>query len=416
MLQEMVDNFLNNALQSDFFAGGLALGALGAGVAMLRVIWIWLYDFIQRRIWVSLTLDNQNSAYRNFCIWMDDTGVLKRSKHVHMTDTGWSRGTKGFAPGVGRHWFFKDKKLCHFQRKISDRTKVGTRHNQRLMETITVTVLFGRVSTILGWIDAGRSIAQNKDRVGPGLHLLKGDYWDAVGDIPRRSLDTVLVDDDRIERLDADMRWFYGAHDWYAQRGVPWRRGYLLYGPPGTGKSSLIRALASELGLDIASLDVGRMGLSDDDLRDAMMESPKKALIAIEDIDAIFVKRDSGEKRTGVSFSGLLNAIDGVAAQEGRALIMTTNHKEKLDPALIRDGRADVHMELGDVNAATAARLFERFFPNELEHCQHFRTVLGDMVVNPSAVQGWLLSNSGDVRKAASAEGLVKIVPNIAAE
>ena len=260
---------------------------------------------------------------------------------------------------------------------------------------------------ILGWIDAGRIIAKNKDRVGPGLHILKGDYWDSVGDIPRRPLDTVLVDDDRIERLVADMRWFYSAQDWYVQRGVPWRRGYLLYGPPGTGKSSLIRALASELSLDIASLDVGRMGLSDDDLRDAMMEAPMKALIAIEDIDAVFVKRDGGEKRSGVSFSGLLNAIDGVAAQEGRALIMTTNHKDKLDPALIRDGRADVHMELGCVNAETAGRLFKRFFPDELKHCERFKVSLEDAFVNPSAVQGWLLSNSGDVERAASAEGLL---------
>lgn len=197
---------------------------------------------------------------------------------------------------------------------------------------------------------------------------------------------------------------------------MPWRRGYLLYGPPGTGKSSLIRALASELSLDIAGLDVGRMGLSDDDLRDAMMEAPKKALIAIEDIDAVFVKRDGGEKRTGVSFSGLLNAIDGVAAQEGRALIMTTNHKEKLDPALIRDGRADVHMELGYINAKTAARLFKRFFPDELEYREQFRAALGDAFVNPSAVQGWLLSNSGDVAQAASAKGLLSKVTSIAAE
>jgi|GEM_PF-4920035 len=215
MIYEAIQSFLTHAMQSDFFAGGIALGAFGAAAAILRVVWIWLHDFIQRRIWVSLTLDNQNSAYRNLCVWMDDTGVLDRSKHVRMTDTGWSRGTKGFAPGSGRHWFFRDGKVCHFQRQISDRTKVGNNHNQRLMETVTVTVLFGRVSTILGWIDAGRTIAKNKDRVGPGLHILKGDYWDSVGDIPRRPLDTVLVDDDRIERLVADMRWFYGAKDWY---------------------------------------------------------------------------------------------------------------------------------------------------------------------------------------------------------
>lgn len=403
---EMLDEMIANALQSDFFAGGLALGAFGVAVATLRVLYMTVYRVVQRRIWVSLTLDNRTSAYRNFNLWMDDTGVLDKSKHVRMTDNRWASGTKGYAPAPGRHWFIRNGKVCHLTRRINDKAKVGAAHNSAPMETLTVTVLFGRVATILGWIDAGRKLAQGKDRAGPGLHLLKGDYWESLGDIAGRAVDTVLVDDDRVDQVLKDMRWFYAARDWYADRGVPWRRGYLLFGPPGTGKSSLIRALATELRLDIASLDVGRMGLTDDDLREAMMCAPKGALIAIEDIDAIFVQRDGGEKRTGVSFSGLLNAIDGVAAQEGRALVMTTNHKAQLDPALIRPGRADVHLELGLVNAATAARLFDRFFPNEAKLSTEFCRALGAASNSPAAIQGWLLSQSDDAKVAATAAGL----------
>ena len=47
-----------------------------------------------------------------------------------------------------------------------------------------------------------------------------------------------------------------------------------------------------------------------------------------------------------LSFSGFLNALDGVRSQEGQILFMTTNHKERLDPALLRPGRADVHVKL----------------------------------------------------------------------
>lgn len=268
-----------------------------------------------RRVWVSLTLDNRSPAYRHFMIWMDHNGVLAGSKHMRPTDGNWATGTKGYAPPA------------------------GAAHNLRPMETLTITGLFGDVPMIVGWIDAGCPLAQTKDRSGPGLHVLKGEYWEAAGDIPRRALDTILIDDDRVQRVLADMRWSYAAQDWYAQRGVPWRRGYLLFGPPGTGKSSLIRALASELSLDIATLDVGQSTPTDDDLREAMTHAPKRALIAIEDVDAMLTLRDSGDKRSGVSFSGLLNAIDGVAAQEGRALIMTTNHRDRLEPALIRPGR-----------------------------------------------------------------------------
>lgn len=411
-----MQQFLTDALTSDFFAGGIALGAFGIAAAFLRIAFMAMYRMIVRRVWVSLTFDNRNAAYRHFCIWMEQNSILSRSRHVRMTDGKWARGTKGYAPAPGRHWFFWHGHLCRLERDINQKSKIGTAHNQRPMEVLHITVLFGQVETILGWIAEGRALSRTKDRIGPGLHILKGDWWDHVGDVPRRSIDTVLVDDNRIETVRDDMRWFYDASDWYAQRGVPWRRGYLFHGPPGTGKSSLIRALASDLSLDIASLDIGRATLTDEELREAMMSAPKRSLIAIEDVDAVFTQRVSGEKRSGVSFSGLLNAIDGVAAQEGRALVMTTNHKEKLDPALIRPGRADVHTELGLVSAATARRLFERFFPGERNLAGAFERRLGGQRHSPARIQGWLLANRTDAYSAAQASGLGGTLQDIAAE
>ena len=411
---EAFNQFLTNALTSDFFAGGLALGAFGVAAASLRIAFMAIYRVIMRRVWVSLTLDNQSAAYRHFCIWMEHNNALSHSRHVRMTDGKWARGTKGYAPSPGRHWFFYRGKLCRLERDINEKSKVGRSHNQRPMEVLNVAVLFGKLETILTWIAEGRALSQTRERIGPRLHILKGDWWDHVGDVPRRSINTVLVDDDRIGKVLNDMRWFYGASDWYAERGVPWRRGYLFYGPPGTGKSSLIRALASELSLDIASLDIGRTTLTDDDLREAMMCAPKGSLIAIEDVDAVFTQREGGEKRSSVSFSGLLNAIDGVAAQEGRALVMTTNHKERLDPALIRPGRADVHAELGLVGASTARRLFERFFPNEEGLSLQFEQRLREQKFSPAQIQGWLLANSTDAYFAAQASGLEARIQDIA--
>jgi chaperone BCS1 len=416
MIIDTLGTFLADAMQSDFFAGGLALGAFGVAAATLRIWLLALYRVILRFVWVSLTLDNRSVAYRHFCIWMEHNDVLANSRHVRMTDGRWARGTKGYAPAPGRHWFVRDGKICRLGRTINEKSKVGASHNQQPMETLHVTVLFGHVSTILGWIGAGRDIAQSKDRIGPGLHILKGDYWDNLGDIPRRSIDTVLVDDTRIENVLEDMRWFYTARDWYAERCVPWRRGYLFHGPPGTGKSSLIRALASDLSLDIATLDVGRATMTDDGLREALISAPRGSLIAIEDVDAVFTERESSDKRSGVSFSGLLNAIDGVAAQEGRALIMTTNHKEELDPALIRPGRADVHTELGLVNAKTAKRLFDRFFPDNTQLAIRFEERLGDIRLSPAEIQGWLLANCSDPTQAALAAGLRSNLERIAAE
>lgn len=145
-----------------------------------------------------------------------------------------------------------------------------------------------------------------------------------------------------------DIQKFQNSEEWYQKRGIPYRRGYLLYGPPGTGKTSFTLAVAGALKLNICYLNLSSGRLDDDDLNDVLSSAPDNSIILLEDIDAIFVQRESvtqGHQR-GVSFSGLLNALDGVRSQEGSILFMTTNHREKLDPALLRPGRCDVHVEL----------------------------------------------------------------------
>ena len=83
---ELFDQFLTNALTSVFFAGGLALGALGIAAAFLRVALLSLWAAINKRVWISLTLDNRNPAYRYFCIWMEQNNILSHARHVRMTD------------------------------------------------------------------------------------------------------------------------------------------------------------------------------------------------------------------------------------------------------------------------------------------------------------------------------------------
>ena len=116
--------------------------------------------------------------------------------------------------------------------------------------------------------------------------------------------------------------------------------------PSGCGKTSFVQVLASDLKLDICILNLAHKELTDNSLASHLRDAPENSLVLLEDVDAIFTNRsDPGStngKSEGVSFSGLLNALDGVAAQEGRIFFMTTNHIEKLDPALIRPGRCDV--------------------------------------------------------------------------
>ena len=409
-LTEYMSAFLSAGMNSELFAGGIALGLIGAGAGLVGLYGRRLWAFALRRLSVTVTLDNRSPAYGHFMLWLEQTGALAHARRQHVTAR--ARGAQGEAwlPATGTHWFRQGARLCVLAREISEKARSGG-YNGTPLESVTLTLFGGGFATLRGWIAEGARQAEEAARRGPALYVMRRDYWEHLGEVNRRSLNTVLCDDDRLGRLLDDMRWFYGAADWYAERGVPWRRGYLLHGPPGTGKSSVVRALASELGLDLAVLDIGQQGLSDDGLIEALSTAPARAILLIEDIDAIFTARDSGAREAAVSFSGLLNAIDGVAAQEGRALVMTTNHPERLDPALIRAGRADRHVELGLVGSETAAQLFARFFPERADLAGVFRDALGDVRLAPATVQGWLLEHLDDPARAARAEGLLPDAP-----
>lgn len=161
---------------------------------------------------------------------------------------------------------------------------------------------------------------------------------------------------------------------WYANCGIPWRRGYLLTGPPGTGKSSLSFALAGHFGLKIYTVSLSSPGATEENLSMLFEELPQSCIVLFEDIDAAGLTRSrappKGSRRSqsssapanGLSLSGLLNLLDGVASQEGRILVMTTNHAENLDKALIRPGRVDMTLHFDLADAYVAGAIFRGVF------------------------------------------------------
>merc|ERR550514_1862149 len=229
-----------------------------------------------------------------------------------------------------------------------------------------------------------------------------GGSWEKALSKKPRSIESVILDEDLASKLIADARTFLKSADWYSSVGIPYRRGFLLYGPPGCGKTSFCQALAGALKLDVCMLTLTNKNLDDNGLAEALRDAPANAIVLLEDVDAVFVDRSvssdgSGRPAPGVTFSGLLNALDGVASQEGRLFFMTTNHIEKLDPALIRPGRCDLKVEVRRASRAQARRLFTRFFPDEPEeHAVSFAESLPEYELSMAALQGHLLEHKTD--------------------
>jgi chaperone BCS1 len=124
----------------------------------------------------------------------------------------------------------------------------------------------------------------------------------------------------------------------------------------------LVLALAGELKLSVAVLSLSSRLMSDEALRSMIDALPVATLLLIEDVDCVFKDQRNTTSETGVTLSGLLNALDGVSSREGRVLFLTTNHPEKLDPALVRPGRVDRKVELGYATPDQARRLFLWFY------------------------------------------------------
>ena len=241
--------------------------------------------------------------------------------------------------------------------------------------------------------------------------------WLEVAQRPSRPLSTVYLDAADKDALLKDAMEFLHplSHRFYASRGIPYRRGYLLYGPAGTGKTTMSMTLAGYFGLDLCVLSLVESTMTDERLGTLFTQLPSRCVVLLEDIDAAGLERreeldkqtaalkdkDSkdkdaatdatskdesstpapapkpaarrgrkgrtpdGENQPGVTLSGLLNALDGVASQEGRILIMTTNDPEALDKALIRPGRVDMQVYFGYLSRANAAEMFVRMYQDD---------------------------------------------------
>lgn len=373
---------------------------LGAIFETCRRSLVRLYKFALDHLFITIDIAETDPCYNWIMVWLVNQPSWNNARNIELRSesTGPSGVQIAFMHGVGQTSMMVPvggRKLTYkpshssshslwFERRwlrINRWEKEGTHSYKQKEEFLRLRLLSRNHRVLNKLLDEAEAAYKGAQENTTAIYVSDSQRkrWRHLANRRKRPLNSIVLDPGIKDKLVSDAREFLASQDWYAARGIPFRRGYLLHGEPGSGKTSMIQCLAGELGLDIYIISLSRAGLDDNELNELISRLPEKCIALMEDIDAAFVSTTNRESSDAlqdessdnpqtqkyaskVTLSGLLNALDGVAAQEGRLLFATTNKYRSLDPALIRPGRMDVHVEFGLASKQQARELYQRFY------------------------------------------------------
>lgn len=282
--------------------------------------------------------------------------------------------------------------------------------NQKITVSTTLRVFFARKERFMKDLEAyiGERVAKAQEERKERDYVAVFNGESMFGRKYKRRMDSIFTNDNEHYRLLKSIRDFQGNREKYQKLSYPYSFSALLYGAPGCGKSSTILAIASALNVDITYINLSKISVWQllDRINNAMRDT-RNSIVVFEDIDALTtavagkrakgkdddqprerprsvrmdldgstyagsdLPKESERSVTGgspvldalstlgdsVSLSDLLNITDGLLATDGTICIFTTNHIERLDPALLRAGRMNEIIEFSNLNQYTAARM-----------------------------------------------------------
>ena len=213
-----------------------------------------------------------------------------------------------------------------------------------------------------------------------------------------------------VREIEHRVKFFIENRDWYDRKGVPYQLGILLSGIPGAGKTSVIRAIANMTQRHIINVNFANITTASQlknlfyneriqVYTDSTMSNTQSYFIPIEqriyvleEIDAttnILKQRTPENKQEDIlndelTLGEILTVLDGTMEIPGRIVIMTSNHPELLDKALIRPGRMDLNVYFNNATRDQICEMYEGYldepFPEEYKH------ELPDEILTPAEV------------------------------
>ncbi|WP_010255677.1 AAA family ATPase [Treponema primitia] len=360
------------------------------GITMLSTVYknvfINLFQWVYKQCTTTMYVGNNNWCYYMLMNLFESGKTVKKLRIIRLLNGKWGEA-KNICIGIG-----EGTHLLRFRNKWV-LIRVHENETMSLEEKFTFSMtIIGRDSRYFPEL-RNTLIYMKNNKSDPEKTIVytfeqEDKYWKECSRIDKRTFGTIFMDQADISKTLEAIGSFYTNKAWYLSRGIPYQFGILLYGPPGTGKSSLIKAIAAHFNKNLCVLNAGDL----QNFAHAAADLPNNCIFTVEDIDSNKIVRPREDTAKAVTdteqqilkisspftkgqnsfnttnLADILNAIDGITAPAGRLLILTTNHPEKLDPALLRPGRIDLKVNVGYVTKAAFIRFIECFY----------ETILGD--------------------------------------
>jgi len=218
----------------------------------------------------------------------------------------------------------------------------------------------------------------------------------------------------QVREVEHRVKFFLENRSWYDSRGIPYQLGIMLSGIPGSGKTSIIRAIANYTKRHIVNVNFAnittatqlknlffseKLTILNGETSVTLTIPLNQRIYVLEEVDAVsdIVKQrqDTDEKKETIAdeltLAEILTTLDGTLETPGRIVIMTSNHPDMLDKALIRPGRIDVSVKFGYADPDLIVEMFEAFF--EKKFPDDLVTQLPDKVLTPAEVGQVLFRN-----------------------
>lgn len=392
-------SLIRTQLASPFVSGGFVLMLTGSVIALARSLPSRLWNKIKEQFVVTVTVMNNDPLFDWITLWLHDQPYSRKTRRLMATTVanyaaganaacdapqmpeGTSCGDEVqrpkliLSPSKGHHFFKYKGTLLWLDRGDGGApAENGNKavHNFRFKEENYTLRIFGRSQVVLrGLLEEviERAVAYQAKKIS--AFIAGYSSWRRLRTFRPRKMESVILPEGVSDLILKKLRDFIADRAWYEEMGIPYHMGMLFHGIPGSGKTSIIGALAGELKMNLYILSLASEEMSDERFAGLLSEIPPNSFMVLEDVDAAFAARkrktEEGQATTTgcLTLTGILNALDGFMASEGAIVLMTTNHRELLDPALIRPGRVDFEVEFTTATWNQLYQLYLRFFPDE---------------------------------------------------